>query len=278
MAPAIAHFLVGASLFLLFALPVCLRYEIEREHGLWLIPLGGLWGVTPDLHNIVPPFQRQLYAFHNSRWVDLFGLHYTLDRPIVRQQYLGSVFGSILVFCLAVGLFWVGFRAYDAVQTSHRDLDPVIVSGVSTVAGTADATRGMAVAVGLEAGFGPVALLVDSQGLIVGGLLLIPLGLGLGIVTAVGLEWLVAPSFVADPPTAALLGGGIGIATWLVGVVLLLPLWLEVLGNTVSIPFVHWESLVVCGIFGCVFGWMYGTVRGTLSPVGARRLWADSVD
>jgi len=113
MAPAIAHFLVGASLLLVFALPLCLRYGIDREYGLWLVPLGGLWGITPDLHNIAPLFQRQLYAFHGSRWVDLFGLHYTLDRPIVRQEYLGSVFGSILAFCLAVAVFWAGFRVLD---------------------------------------------------------------------------------------------------------------------------------------------------------------------
>jgi len=103
---------------------------------------------------------------------------------------------------------------------------------VSTAAGTAYTTLGMAVTVGFEGSFESVSLLVDSQSLIVGGLLLTPLGLGLGIVTAVGLEWLVAPSFVADPPTAALLGGGIGISMWLVGVVVLFPLWLGVLGNT----------------------------------------------
>lgn len=278
MAPAIAHFLIGASLLLIFVLPLCLRYEIEREHGLWLIPLGGLYGITPDLHNIVPPFQQQLYAFHNSRWVDLFGLHYTLDRPIVRQQYLGSVFGSILVFCLAVTLFWGGFRAYDAVRTSRRDLDPLTVSAVSTTAGTAYATLGMAVTVGLEEEFGSVALLVDSESLIMGGLLLVPLGLGLGVVTAVGLELLVAPSVVADPPAAALLGGGICILSWAVGVVVLLPLWLGLLGNAVSIPFVHWGSLVVCVVFGCVFGAMYGIVRGALSSIKPRRLWVDSVD
>lgn len=127
----------------------------------------------------------QLYTFYNSQWGDLFGLRYTLDRPIVRQQYLGSVFGSILVFCLAIALFWTGFRAYDAVQTSHRHLDPAIVLTVSTAAGTAYATLAMAVTVGLEAGFGSVALLVDSRTLTLGGLL----------------------------PTAALLGAGTGIAT-----------------------------------------------------------------
>ena len=126
MAPAIAHFLVGASLVLVVALPFCLPYGVNREHGLWLIPIGGIWGITPDLHNIAPVLTTKLYAFHNSRWVDLFGLHYTLDRPIVRQQYVASVFGSILVFSLAVALFWTGFRAHEAVRTSHRDLDPAV--------------------------------------------------------------------------------------------------------------------------------------------------------
>ena len=263
---------------LAFALPLCLRYQIDREYGLWLIPLGGLWGIAPDLHNIAPVLQTQLFGLHNSPWVDLFGLHYTLDRPIVRQQYLPSVFASILVFCLAVAIFWLGFRAYDGLSMSHRDLHPAVISGVSTVAAAGYATLVMAVMVGLQDGFRSVALLVDSKSLIVGGLLLIPLGIGLGVVTTLGLEGLVESSFLANPPTAALLGGGFGMVIWLVGIVVLLPLWLGLLGTSVSVPFIHWGSLLVCSVFGVVFGGIYGVVRGALRSVRPRQLGDNSVD
>jgi hypothetical protein len=81
MAPAVAHFLVGAAILLLVAAPFCLRYQVDREYGLVLVPVGGLWGITPDFHNIAPIGTAALYRFHNSPWVDLFGLHYTLDFP-----------------------------------------------------------------------------------------------------------------------------------------------------------------------------------------------------
>ena len=39
MAPAIVHFLLGASLALTAAVPLVLRYDFDREHAIWLIPL-----------------------------------------------------------------------------------------------------------------------------------------------------------------------------------------------------------------------------------------------
>ena len=127
MAPAIAHFLFGAALLLTAAVPVVLRYDLDREHAIWLIPLGGVWGLIPDLHNIAPAFVETLYAFHNTPWVDLFGFHYTLDRPAVRAQYEASVFGSIAVFLIAITGFWTAGRIRRVAPVARRPLEHAFV-------------------------------------------------------------------------------------------------------------------------------------------------------
>jgi hypothetical protein len=273
MAPAVAHFLVGASILLLVAAPFCLRYQVDREYGLVLVPVGGLWGITPDFHNIAPIGTAALYRFHNSPWVDLFGLHYTLDRTLVREQYLLSVFGAILLFSTAVAVFWVGFDVHARISTGRWEIGPLIGSVVSAAVAAGYATVGMAVVVGIQGAFDSVAVLVGSDSALVGGLLLVPLGLGLGVVAAGGLNGLVDDGRVCDLPTAVVLGFGVGIGYWLVGVALVVPLWLRVVAETaVAVPMLHWGSLVVCVVFGTVFGGMYGLMRGLLGSVQPRRL------
>jgi len=273
MAPAIAHFLVGASVFLLVAAPICLRYGIDREYGLLLIPIGGLWGIIPDFHNIAPMGTGALYRFHNSPWVDLFGLHYTLDRTLVREQYLLSVFGAIALFLTAVGVFWIGFTVYSRITTGRWEVDPVAVSLVSTAVSAGYATVRMAIVVSIQDSFGTVAVLVGNDSPLVGGLLLIPLGLGLGVIAAVGMELFVDEVLICDPLTATGLGFGVGVGYWLVGVAFVVPLWLRLVSDTaVAVPMLHWGSLVICGVFGTVFGVMYGLVRGLVSSAQPRRL------
>jgi hypothetical protein len=52
MAPAIVHFLVGASIVLLVAAPLAVRYGVVRRHGVALATVGGIWGLFPDIHNV----------------------------------------------------------------------------------------------------------------------------------------------------------------------------------------------------------------------------------
>ena len=66
MAPAIVHFLVGASILLLVVTPIVARYELPSWAPLWLVAIGGLWGLFPDIHHIAPVYEAELYAFHNS--------------------------------------------------------------------------------------------------------------------------------------------------------------------------------------------------------------------
>ena len=105
MAPAITHFLVGASILLLVATPVALRCRLSPWIPLWLVSFGGLWGLGPDIHHIAPVYETELRAFHDSAWADLFAFHHTLDRPAVRAEYNASVFGSIVLFFGSVMAF-----------------------------------------------------------------------------------------------------------------------------------------------------------------------------
>lgn len=107
MAPALVHFLVGASIFLLVATPVAIRREFPPWVPLWLVAIGGLWGLLPDLHHVAPVYGAEISTFHDSRWADLFALHYTLDQSITHARGIASIAGSILLFLGAVGVFTV---------------------------------------------------------------------------------------------------------------------------------------------------------------------------
>ena len=105
MAPAIVHFLVGASLLLVLVTPVALGDGLGRLWPLWLVAVGGVWGLVPDLHNVTPIYKTQLRAIHDSRVADVFAFHYTLDRPAVRARDLESTFAAVLFFLIVVSLF-----------------------------------------------------------------------------------------------------------------------------------------------------------------------------
>ena len=108
MAPAIVHFLVGAAILLVLAAPIALRYDLGRTWPLWLVIVGGLWGLFPDIHHIAPAYESHLRTLHDSPWADLFAFHYTLDRPAVRTRYTESVFLSILLFVGATVTYTIG--------------------------------------------------------------------------------------------------------------------------------------------------------------------------
>ncbi|MDQ2052794.1 hypothetical protein RBH26_20345 [Natronolimnohabitans sp. A-GB9] len=124
MAPAITHFLIGASIVLLLATPVAVRYRLSPWAPLWLVVLGGLWGLAPDVHHIAPAYTSELYAFHNSRWADLFAFHYTLDRPAVRARTNASIFVAIASFLGAIGVFTLA----NVWRTRVPDVIPVPIS------------------------------------------------------------------------------------------------------------------------------------------------------
>jgi len=262
MAPAITHFLVGASLLLVVAVPVWLRYDIPREYGLWLIPVGGLWGIAPDFHNIVPLFSTELRAIHHSSWVDLFAFHYTLDRPFVRGQYLVSVFSSIALFSASVAAYWVSFQFHRAVRTGRWRLSQITNVGIATLSATVYATLAMTLVVGIQESFGVVSQVVGSDSRLLGAMLLGPIGLVGGVVLAPLFEWLPNRDDDSNILTASGVGFVSGVVLWVLGVGLVLPMWLRAIGeSTVSIPLIHWGSVVVCVVFVTVFGGLYTLFR-----------------
>ena len=268
MAPAIAHFLVGAALLLLAFAPIALRYDVSREHAIWLIPLGGIWGLLPDVHHIAPIFQAELYALHNTAWMDLFALHYTLDRPAVRARYYESVFGSIVFFTVAVAAFSVTpyLRASGQRARQSRLARSVVAVGSSLVA-AAYATVVLGVIVSIQHAFGAVSALVGSDSGLVGGLLLIPIGAGLGLVYGALLEARLRSGQRLEPTMAAVGGAGVGVLCWLGGVVILLPLWLELVGaGSSGPPLLHGGSLLALVAYGTVFGAVYALVREGVRP------------
>jgi len=131
MAPAIVHFLVGASLLLLLTIPVALRYRLALWIPLWLVALGGLWGLGPDLHHIAPIYKTELRTLHDSAWANLFAFHYMLDRPVVRAQYTASVFGSILGFLGTVTIFMVATELRTQTNLTDTAVPHLVALGVA---------------------------------------------------------------------------------------------------------------------------------------------------
>lgn len=259
MAPAITHFLVGAAIALSVAAPLVLRYDIDREHAIWLVPLGGIWGLVPDAHHIAPIYAETLYAFHNSPWADVFGLHYTLDRPTVRARYYASVFGAIVAFSLATGAFWTTGRIRRFGLAARRPLERAFGVAYATIVATGLATLALWVTVSVQGAFPSVAGLVGRRGALVGGLLVIGAGSALGVVWTALLE-VGRPGSVGSPRAMAVTGGVIGIAIWAVGVGGVLPL---LIGR--SVPLVHLGALGALCVYGSVFGGVYGVVRGAFA-------------
>lgn len=107
MAPAIVHFLVGASLVLFVLTPLALVSGRVREWRLSAVAVGGLWGLVPDFHNVSPVYRDELESLHGSPRTDLFAAHYTLDQPLVRDLSVESTAASILLFLVAVTVFGV---------------------------------------------------------------------------------------------------------------------------------------------------------------------------
>ncbi len=266
MAPAIAHFLLGAACVLTAAVPVVLRYDFDREHALWLIPLGGVWGLVPDVHHIAPVLVETLYAFHTTPWVELFGFHYTLDRSAVRAQYEASVFGSILAFLIAIAGFWTAGRIRRVGPVARRPREHAVAILLATGLASALATLVLWIAVSVQDGFPLAASLVGSSSVLVGGLLTLLAGGTLGVLCA-GLELSLSEPPRSDPVSTAGVGFVFGVGVWLIAV----PLPLAVLTGS-DVPLLHFGSLAAVVGHGVVCGAVYGLVRGAFSPRAPVRL------
>ena len=99
-----------------------------------------------------------------------------------------------------------------------------------------------------------LGFLVGAPGLVVG----VPLALIAGVIGAFVYRALGTldpiEEDVTDPITGVTIGASFGVAVWLVGVAVLVPLWLRLLGWTPPFPFLHWQSLVALLVYGAIVG------------------------
>ncbi|WP_312907639.1 hypothetical protein [Natronosalvus caseinilyticus] len=69
---------------------------------------------------------------------------------------------------------------------------------------------------------------------------------------------------VTDPITGTTMGVMFGLFVWLVGIVVVLPLWLRLFEYSPPFPFVHWQSLLGLLVYGGFVGTLYPRVSARL--------------
>ena len=266
MAPAITHFLVGASLLLVAAAPFILRYDFDRTVVMWLVPIGGIWGLIPDIHHIAPVFGAELFAIHNSPWISLFAFHYLLDTPAVRDRQNVSILLAIILFLFALSIVSLAYRIRDRQTIARMELGQVAVTGVAGLIAAGFATIALTATVSTQWAFDTVAGLVGADGVVIGVLVVIAGGFVVGIGYAAGFLWVVPRRYQTAPLCAGAIGAGLGVIAWFGGVVVCVPLWIQwVIQGELAIPFVHWASLGGLVVYGLVFGVMYAIVSGAFA-------------
>jgi hypothetical protein len=268
MAPAIAHFLVGASLLLLLAAPLAARCEAVRRHGVALVTTGGLWGIVPDIHHVTPVYEEPLHEFHRSAWVDLFAFHYTLDLPPVRAAGLGEAeLPAVLVFSGAAAAFtlaseWGARAEFEPVEPRRE-----MVGGAAGGALVSTALLGSALHA--RGSMGAVAALVGREGPLAGWMTVGTAGVLAAGAFAVCIE-LVTRDSVALPASTAL-GALLAVPTWLVTTVLVVPLWrMRFLGAPLEASAGDPAGLVALVLAGGALGATYATVTEALGGRGPR--------
>ncbi|WP_121742491.1 hypothetical protein [Natronorubrum halophilum] len=265
MAPAIVHFLVGASLLLVLAAPFALRSGLVRRGRLWIVSIGGLWGLAPDLYNIAPVFRGQLRIVHDSSWADLFAVHYTLDQPPLADLYLETVFASILAFLVATAVVTVAGvpRENGLASRFARVVATVVCIAVAALLAGAVVGTGVYATGRLES----VASLYGRESARAG----IALLLAWSVLTGMGIDGIIAAANstmrATDPAAGLSVGLLIAIFGWLFGIAIALPLWMRVVfDSSRPFPYLHWQSLIGLLVFGFVFGLCYPPLRRVVGP------------
>ena len=268
MARSLTHFLFGATLVLLVGTAITLRYGLDRDWGLWLVPAGGVWGLVPDVHHVSPVREDQIYALHNSPVVDVFALHYTLDQPISREMPHAGILASLLFFTCAVAVFSLAPVVRDRLdppQTTRGRLFTAAAGGaVAAGYGVVAAT-----AVFLHTGRLPVLAALAGFGNL-GGLTLLFAGLVVlsalavvgGLLVALAFEAVASPRHTTGPVAGATLGTAVSLVSW-AGVAVLVALWMAAVhGVAIPVPWFHWPALAGLAAFGATCGLFYALLRG----------------
>ena len=263
MAPAITHFLVGASILLACAAPFALRYDLDRDWTMWLVPIGGVWGMLPDFHHVAPIFSESLRAVHSSSWVTLCAFHYQLDTPYVEQHGLDLIFIAVVVFCVALGVYTLAERMQPQLPVAETGLERLSVVMVATISAGGYGGFPLLAALGVVDGYDAVAGLVGLTSGHLGILVLLVGSIPLAVAFAGGFELLNRYRSIVKPRVCALSGAAFGVGAWFVGVVIGVPVWRRVVLGTSDFGIgVHWPSLGGLVGFGLMFGLVYSLISG----------------
>lgn len=279
MAPAIVHFLVGASVLLALAAPAALRSRRVRGSAVLLVAAGGIWGIAPDVHHVAPIYRRRLLAAHASPWTDAFAFHYTLDLAPIRTLSTTSTFAAVLLFCVFGALFAVAARIGDRHADRSASVGPGSVAGAAATAVAATAVLGGAAhTAGYLDTLGALGAVVGRQSPLTGW----AVAAGPATAAAVGFGLLVElgpGSRYLPPGRAALAGLTLGALAWLVAVLALPVLLLRTFGRPPSLTHADPAGLVGFTLAGGVLAATYAAVArqagrgsdGTSGRVGSPR-------
>jgi len=263
VAPAITHFLVGAPIFLACAAPFALRYDLDRDWTMWLVPIGGVWGMLPDFHHVAPIFSESFRAVHSSSWVTLCAFHYQLDTPYVEQHGLDLIFIAVVVFCVALEVYTLAERMQPQLPVAETELERLSVVIVATVSAGGYGVLPLLAALGVVDSYRAVAGLVKHTSGRVGILVLLTGAVPLAVAFAGGFELLNQYRSIVKPRVSVLSGAVFGVGAWLVGTVIGVPVWRQVvLGMSGYRIVVYWPSLGRLVGFGLIFGLVYSLIHG----------------
>lgn len=116
MSMAVAHFAFGAGLTTIVTVFVPVVWYPRT-----VVLAGGIWAMAPDVHWVSPVASGRLYAFHSSRWADVFWFHRTLDRLDPTDSK--TVAAACLAFFVVTTAFaeWRGYRAPAAIRSAYDE-------------------------------------------------------------------------------------------------------------------------------------------------------------
>ncbi|WP_323173742.1 hypothetical protein [Natrialba sp. PRR66] len=266
MAPALVHFLAGATLALFAATPLAVRgYLVKRQ--LWLVAIGGLWGMAPDSHYVTPVGTSALTTLHRTHWANLCAFHYTLDQPPIATHELESIAVSVATFLVATAVFTATITVGDRRTRAARSPRVGAVSRTLLTGYAAGLTAMVAaVPVGLVLSWtGQIDTVAALSGrestaagwLLIGSGCLVASGVFAGLFALLGARWNVTSSHAR-----AVLGVFFGVAGWLIIGLIGVALWMRVvLELSRPIPSVHPVGLLALVVCGVVIGAVYPFVR-----------------
>lgn len=118
MSLAIAHFAVGALFTVL--LVVILAPHLLRSPT--VVVAGGVWGMLPDTHWVLPVGAELVRSFHMTVWANLFWFHHFLDRADPTDSpKVAAATVILLLVVLSVSEWLVGSRAIVRVASTVEE-------------------------------------------------------------------------------------------------------------------------------------------------------------